>query len=61
MYVGAITALVSFILVYFKALDDEDVDKEDMVWGGYLFYYPLHTVLIIAGILLAGFGAIYWR
>lgn len=58
--VGALTALVSFVLAYFKALDDDDVDKEDMVWGKYLAYYPLHTVLIIAGVLLVGFAKLCW-
>ena len=49
---------MSSFLAFWKAMNDDDMGKEDIVWGMYIFQYPLYTVLFFAGLVLAGFGSL---
>ena len=50
--IGIIIILVSCLLSWYRGMNDEDMDKSDMLWGWYLIEYPIYTLSLIIGIVL---------
>ena len=50
--VGGIVIFTSATLSWYRAMNDENMDKSDMFLGGYLIEYPFYTISLIIGIVI---------
>lgn len=60
MILGAVIMSVAGILAWNRARNDDNIDKEDILWHQYIFEYPIYTLLMIVGALLFGVGKLFF-
>lgn len=56
LIIGFLISSISGILSWICARNDDNIDKEDIMWHTYIFAYPLYAVLMIFGVILIVIG-----
>jgi uncharacterized membrane protein YidH (DUF202 family) len=59
--VGLLIVAIAGILSWNRARNDDNIDKDDILWHKYIFAYPGYTVLMIVGAIVFGIGKMFCR